>query len=326
MKSGLKTHALVFFVSACLLLVISTLQSGRDVEITPISGKPRARHEVLFVTSIYGTYEKTLKTPAKQTVPARFVAFTDREDLLDSPGWEVHLIKDPSKFFLNASSSAPIRGRNDLNTNTHPFNQAKAFKMQFHRINMLRGHRIAIWMDATVQVTNSSTAQLMRSLVEDNGENLIAFEHFVRSGSLEQEVIASQIQKYTSTQWGCCQQPYQNVTAQYLQYIARGFRERWWSSELHSPLAVQNRQHFGVWITCFVVFDMENPVSGRFLDAWWRHNVRHTTQDQVSFSFLAWHLKIYPYTLPVEGLVNGNANKNSLFIKLGHGIRRLALL
>ena len=42
---------------------------------------PPKKNKVLFVTAIFGDYEKTLKEPAQQEHPADFVAFTDRTDL-----------------------------------------------------------------------------------------------------------------------------------------------------------------------------------------------------------------------------------------------------
>lgn len=286
--------------------------------VVGLASKPvvAPRREVLFVTALYGTYEKTLKVPANQSISARFVAFTDREDLIESPGWEVHVVKDPAVYEMQSSPT----GRNDLTNNTHPFNKAKFFKEQFHKLPGLQGHRIAIWMDSTVHITDGKAAEKIKNLVEKDGRNIIVFEH-MRGGSMEEEVRASLGEKYYSPHWGCCDQPIQNVTEQYIKYLSLGFKEHWWLREYDAPLGIGGQKQYGMWVTCFVAFDMHKPISKTFLDTWWQQNVEFTTQDQVSFPFVAWKLKVYPFSLPVAGLISGNFDKNDLFIKMNHGLR-----
>lgn len=227
-----------------------------------VSSHQGSRNEVLFVTAIYGTYEKTIKPPQPQTIPARFVAFTDREDLVASPGWEVHLVKDPAMYTIQSN----LTGWNDLTNNKHPFNRAKVFKQQFHNLPILQDHRIAIWLDATVHITNRSAAETIKNLVEGDGRNIVIFEH-KREGFVGKEAHASRFDKYFSTHWGCCDQPMQNVTEQYDRYSSLGFQERWWLQEYDAPLGIGKREQYGLWVTCFVAFDTLDPVSRIFLDA-----------------------------------------------------------
>jgi len=145
--------------------------TARTLQDAPSSNK------VLFVTAIYGDYEKTLKEPAQQHHPADFVAFTDRTDLA-SPTWQIRLVEDPLDYLLkhggrvgvgasvsgvltDASvdsakagsradgTAAPlpaIDGINSLARNRHPFNLAKVFKMQFYRFFDLKEYRAAAWI------------------------------------------------------------------------------------------------------------------------------------------------------------------------------------
>ena len=310
-----KWYFLVALLLFCAALYTAVVYSDQSLAFFVASHQGH-RNEVLFVTAIYGTYENTLKPPQPQTIPARFVAYTDREDLIASPGWEVHLVKDPAMY----TTQSNLTGRNDLTNNKHPFNRAKFFKQQFHTLPILQGHRIAIWLDGTVHITNRSTAETIKNLVESDGRNIIIYEHN-REGVVGREATASKGHKYFSTHWGCCDQPMQNVTEQYDRYSLLGFQERWWLQEYDAPLGIGKREQYGLWVTCFVAFDMLDPVSRRFLDTWWQHNVEFTTQDQVSFPFVAWKLKVYPFSLPVKGLIEGDFNKNDLFEKLNHGLR-----
>lgn len=346
------------------------------------------KNKVLFVTAIYGDYEKTLKEPAQQQHPANFVAFTDRTDLA-SPTWQIRLVEDPLDYLANhgghvgvgasgsvhaaatnanagetASASAAEQtgkgldtaavgiattsttdgvnsltrnqglgtaavgiantsttdGVNSLTRNRHPFNLAKVFKMQFYRFFDLTEYRAAVWLDGTIQIIGPQTAGLVFHLLAEQGRNLVTFEHS-RRGLLSAEAVASKTEKYEGTHWGCCDQPYQNVTRQYEQYLQEGFSEKWWLEEYDAPMGISKRPEWGLWVTSFVAFDLHSPTSFEFLDAWWRENVVHSTQDQVSFPFVAWKMKVYPFSLPSPGVSAGSWMRNDFFARAEHGMR-----
>jgi hypothetical protein len=316
--------------------------------------------KVLFVTAIYGDYEKTLKEPAQQQHPADFVAFTDRKDLA-SPTWKIRLVEDPLDYLvkhggrvgvggggkaasaaaaaasaditttttpattptptISSTTTIPIDGVNSLTRNRHPFNLAKVFKMQFYRFFDLSEYRAAVWLDATVRIISPQTSALVVMLLADQGRNFVTFEH-ARSGLMSEEVTASKAGKYEVTHWACCEQPYQNMSRHYEDYLEEGFKEKWWMDEYDAPLGISKRPEWGVWVTCFVAFDLHLPISFEFLDAWWRENVIRTTQDQVTFPYLAWKMKVYPFSLPSPGISGGTADYNDLFEKALHGLRR----
>ena len=338
------------------------------------------KNKVLFVTAVYGDYEKTLKEPVQQQHPADFVAFTDHTDL-SSPTWQIRLVEDPLDYLFkhggrvgvgasasvnsataagdaapiqaatsspspssslssSASSSSRKKGRahgsaariaaayspavdgiNSLAQNRHPFNLAKVFKMQFYRFFDLSEYRAAVWLDATVRIISPQTAGIALMLVAQETRNLVTFEH-ARGGLMSAEVAASKSEKYEGTHWGCCDQPYQNMTRQYEEYLQEGFTEKWWLDEYDAPMGISKRPEWGMWVTCFVAFDLQSPKSFEFLDAWWRENVIRTTQDQVTFPYLAWKMKVYPFSLPSPGVSGGTADHNDLFEKTPHGLRR----
>ena len=319
---------------------------------------PPKKNKVLFVTAIYGDYEKTLKEPAQQQHPADFVAFTDRTDLA-SPTWQIRLVEDPLDYLVKhggrvgvgasgsvhadaggetAASAAEDAGRghrtaaagimttastdgiNSLTQNRHPFNLAKVFKMQFFRFFDLTEYRAAVWLDGTIQIIGPQTAGLVFHLLAEQGRNLATFEHS-RRGILSAEAVASKTEKYEGTHWGCCDQPYQNVTRQYEEYVEEGFSEKWWLEEYDAPMGISKRPEWGLWVTSFVAFDLRSPTSFAFLDAWWRENVVHSTQDQLSFPFVAWKMKVYPFSLPSPGISAGSWMRNDFFARAEHGMR-----
>jgi len=85
---------------------------------------------IAFITAVFGYYEKSLKEPAIQDKETSFIAFTDRNDLNKSESvWQIIKISD--EFW---SSIPDQQGRNALSSNTHNFNKAKYFKLQWNRI------------------------------------------------------------------------------------------------------------------------------------------------------------------------------------------------
>jgi len=83
----------------------------------------RTAPRVLFVTAIFGAYEKTLKEPAAQTVPSDFVAFTDRDNLT-STMWQVRRLPDVVSTYQSLIEH-DIAGRNNLANNSSPFMKVK---------------------------------------------------------------------------------------------------------------------------------------------------------------------------------------------------------
>jgi hypothetical protein len=325
---------------------------------SPLSHDTHAQNQkVLFVTAIYGDYEKTLKEPAQQQHPADFVAFTDRKDLA-SPTWNIRLVEDPLDYLVKhgghvgvggavaasevaeaaaaadiittspttpattptTTTTIPIDGINSLTHNRHPFNLAKVFKMQFYRFFELSEYRAAVWLDATIQLIGPQTAGLVFHLLAQQRRNFVTFEHN-RQGLLSAEAEASKTEKYEGTHWGCCDQPFQNVTRQYEEYLQQGFKEKWWLEEYDAPLGISKRPEWGLWVTSFVALDLHSPASFEFLDAWWQENVVHSTQDQVSFPFVAWKMKVYPFSLPSPGVSAGSWMHNDFFARIEHGLR-----
>ena len=81
---------------------------------------------------------------------------------------------------------------------------------------------------------------------------------------------------------------------------------------------MQGRQT-GVWITWFIVYNMlRHEETNKFLDLWWQQNVQYTTEDQISFPFVAYSLQILPYTLP-QGSISGVFEANDMYVKHGYG-------
>lgn len=205
--------------------------------------------------------------------------------------------------------------RNSLTNNQHTFNRAKFFKLNLHRLEELKGYDIVVWLDGTIEIINPDFIKFGVEQIKA-GNNIIVFEHNkpTRNGSVYEEVKESHWERYTSTKWMGQDQPYQNVDQQYNQYLKNGFKEHWFK-DYNIPLT----ENYGLYITCMIFWDMKRTETIDFLNSWWNHNLMYTTQDQISFPYLLWEKKIYPFVLPRKDLgIEGNGEQNTLYVKWNH--------
>ena len=121
---------------------------------------------------------------------------------------------------------------------------------------------------------------------------LTGLKSFYSYGILKKEVEASHIIRYTSTKWNNQEQPYQDVDKQYEFYVKEGYNDNYFKNlNSHTP-------HMGVWITCFVAFLQKDEEVQNFLKEWYIQTLKHTTQDQIGFSYVCQKTNLIPLTLP----------------------------
>ncbi len=273
--------------------------------------------KVAYITAVFGSYEATLKPFARQTVPADFICFTDNPRIANSNGgWVVDSHPHHWEALQREVEGNHTSAVNALHRNTHPFNLAKYYKLNLHRIPRLRQYEVVVWLDGTVQLHNENTSAILLDLIVTQKRNVLVFETENNWTTLLKEAQAATLtEKYYNTQWMGHQQPVQDVMAQYRHYLAQGYDD-----EAYWP-AVSARHHYGLWITCFVAFDMRSADTAAFLDLWSEQNLRFSTQDQVSFPYVAQTLGVHPFSLPESdsSVVGGRYFFNSLFVKHHHG-------
>ena len=264
--------------------------------------------KIAFITAIYGPYEATCKTFCKQSIPADFICFTNLP-YIEPNGW----ILDRHPYHITHKSPLDTgKFVNSLVKNHHTFNIAKYYKQSFQRIPVLDKYDIVVWLDATLEITNPYTAEYIVSLI-DRGENLITFEHY-RGGKLVEEVNESHFERYTSTFWFDQPQPYQDVDLQYREYLADGYNDDSYWKYLYPT-----RPEYGLWITCFLAFNMRDAKTLDFLNLWYTQTLQYTTQDQIGFPYCCQKLRIHPYSLPDDNIQGDGHTKTDFYIKHNHG-------
>jgi hypothetical protein len=268
---------------------------------------------IAIVTAIVGSYEATCKPVCEQSEQADFYVFTDNLNIDTRGIWKVI---DVEKYKYGLDDKDIDKSlRNSLYNNQHSFNRAKFIKLNLHRIPELKEYDIVVWLDGTICIRNRDFVKYCKHQI-NSGKNFLVFDLHERKGILKREVIASHFERYTSNYWFGQVQPYQDIDEQYLDYIKNGFEENY-----HERIKVKNSENYGVWATCFLALDMQKLETKHFMNKWWYHNMKYTTQDQISFPYLIWENNIRPFSLPnvSENFIQGNSDNNNLFIKINHG-------
>ena len=265
--------------------------------------------KICFITAIYGNYETSCKQFVKQTIETDFICFTDNKNITCN-GWKIdttphHLIhksKIDNGTFLNSISH-----------NKHTFNIAKYYKQSFSDIPILDKYDVIVWLDGTIQIVYDKTSEYILNNIYK--EKIIGWHHEHRHGVLRNEVIASHMERYTSTYWFNQCQPYQDVDNQYKCYLEDGYNELFFKN-LHS-----HTPHLGVWVTCFVAFLHKDNTVKQFLDLWYLQTLKYTTQDQIGFPYVCQKTNIIPFTLPNYEVYGNYPHEQTMFyIKNHHGL------
>lgn len=205
---------------------------------------------ICFVTCITGGYDAALKRPARQTVPCNFVAFVDDISRTQPNGWT---LLDAQDYALGIDElDRNPNERNSLTNNPHSFNRAKFVKLNLHRIPELSGYDVVVWLDGSIELYCPTCAEACLRMA-DAGHPMVLFLHESYQ-KIADEVRQSHFVRYTSEFFFGQKQPYQDVDAQYADYVSQGY------------------QDVGLWITCFVAFDMRQEICHRFLDLWYEQN------------------------------------------------------
>jgi hypothetical protein len=264
---------------------------------------------ICFITAIYGGYEKSCKKYVNQTIPTDFICFTDNKDII-SNGW---IIDTTPYHLLYKSEIDDGTYVNSLSNNKHTFNIAKYYKQCFNQIPILDKYDVVVWIDGTLEIIYKKTSKFI--LQNIYSKKIIGWNHEDRYGKLEPEVKASHFERYTSTFWNNQSQPYQDIDHQYESYLNDGYTDSFFKEiDMCMP-------HLGVWITCFVAFLKNDPEVKRFLDLWYLQTLKHTTQDQISFSYVCQKTNLIPLTLPNEDIYGIRPHfSTQLYIRQRHGL------
>ena len=263
--------------------------------------------KICFITAIYGGYEKSCKPFVKQTIDTDFICFTDNNDIIKN-NWIIDTTPYHLIYKSNIDDDTFI---NSLSNNKHTFNIAKYYKQSFSNIPILQKYDVIVWLDGTIKIIYDKVSEYILNNIYK--EKIIGWHHEWRGGILSKEVEDSHFYRYTSTYWNDQQQPYQDIDKQYKCYLDDGYNDLFFKS-LNS-----RTPHMGVWITCFVAFLHKDKDIKNFLNLWYLQTLKHTTQDQIGFSYICQKTNIIPFTLPNNEIYGDCPTIQTMFyIKQNH--------
>jgi hypothetical protein len=247
----------------------------------------------------------------EQTIPTDFIFFTDNKNMVGN-GWKI----DTTPYHLiNKSPLDDGNYINSLEKNRHTFNVSKYYKQAFQNIPILKKYDVVIWIDGTIEIKNKRTSEYIMSKIFDS--KIIGWNNQGREGLLKKELEGSlDCGRYLTTFWNGQFQPYQDVNAQYKNYLEDGYSETFFKE-----LGISNSSDFGVWLTCFVAFLKDDAEVVNFLNMWYLQTLKHTTQDQLGFPYVCQKTNIIPQTLPNETIKGEKPHfETDFYIKYNHGI------
>jgi hypothetical protein len=291
-------------------------KSVNDPDYPPQLIKPR----IAFVTAIVGDYEATCKKPVPQTIPADFIVYTNHPSIETHGVWKIVDI-NTYQFGINERDRNKSQV-NSLVNNQHTFNRAKFVKVNLHRLPELKEYDVLVWMDGAAKIINPMCAELVYDWLMNKGKNIMIYANTHKN--LQEEAKASHMERYTSTYWHKQSQPFQDIDAQIFHYVNVSKFEDQWYLKL-TPQEVANStgnipSYNDMFNTCFVAFNMQDPMTSKFFDAWYEETLNFTTQDQISFVFVLFKLKLLAFNSKYPGFPT-QVPFTQFIYKGGHGQR-----
>jgi len=163
-----------------------------------------------------------------------------------------------------------------------------------------------------VYVCQKSAELLYEAVMLKN--HFTVYGHVRNGGGLRAEANASaDVGRYMTTHWSGQMQPNQPVFDQVEYYMSQGYSDAYWANARRLDGTDNN-----LWVTCMVGWNMKSQKTHQFLDMWNRECLNWTTQDQLSFPYVAQKLNVTPHTLP-DTTFSGNFQQNNVYSKHEHG-------
>jgi hypothetical protein len=192
--------------------------------------------------------------------------FSD-DEIKKSDGWNIINSTYHSNNNVGLSKESTDNSSNML--------KAKYYKLQSHKIDVLTKYEYIIWIDASIEISNSNFVNDIMSIIRQNISNIYLFEHSQRNNIKDECNSSRRMAKYSD----------QNMEEQIKHYYDSGFVD----SKLYE---------------CGFFIYRKNDITIKLFDDWWNEVIKYTFQDQLSFPYVLWKNNIVPHSL------NDKTNKN----------------
>lgn len=183
---------------------------------------------IVFITAVFGTYEKSAKLMHPQDIKADWICFTNNTKLIAN-GWQLDFTPYHETHPSPLDDGRMVNTYRNKSHPVHPFLAAKYYKQAFQNIPRLKDYKVVVWLDGTVEIEVPVVASFLMNKIINQSFPIVGFHHEMRQGRMGPEVSASWAEKYYGQNWLGWKQPVQDVEAQYKQYLLDGYTDSYWN-------------------------------------------------------------------------------------------------
>lgn len=233
-------------------------------------------NSVAIITAIYGNYDTIKEQNINNKEKVDWYCFTDNKEA-SSNQWIIvntpYHISDPNNHDNYENSYSNVKDK------TYNMMCAKYYKLQSHKIDILKKYDYIIWIDGSITLQPDFINNVFHNIISQN-YNLVNFKHSVRNNIKDELDESKKMEKYK----------HQILTKQYSEYIDDGFTD-----------------NVGLFENTIIIRKIISKINNVF-DLWWLHNKKYTYQDQISYPYVLWKMNVTP-----DYIINENVFNNSIY-------------
>lgn len=233
-------------------------------------------NSVAIITAIYGNYDTIKEQNINNKKKVDWYCFTDNKEA-SSNQWIIvntpYHISDPNNHDNYENSYSNVKDK------TYNMMCAKYYKLQSHKIDILKKYDYIIWIDGSITLQPDFINNVFHNIISQN-YNLVNFKHSVRNNIKDELDESKKMEKYK----------HQILTKQYSEYIDDGFTD-----------------NVGLFENTIIIRKIISKINNVF-DLWWLHNKKYTYQDQISYPYVLWKMNVTP-----DYIINENVFNNSIY-------------
>ncbi len=215
-----------------------------------------AKKKLAIITAIFGESDDLKEQIFKDNDKVDFYCFTDNENIT-SEQWKIitepYHLKDIDYGGYNSYSK--IKKENHLQRNIM---SGKYYKMNSHRIDILKDYEYVLWQDASIEVKDNDFLSKIYNIIE--GKEFVIYDHPTRSRIYDEGYASTRYSKYDT----------QKLKEQIIYYRNNGFKD-----------------DYNVYSTGFFI-KKHNPFINFLFDIWWFENQMRSYQCQMGLSYVLW--------------------------------------
>lgn len=228
--------------------------------------------KIAIVTSIYGDYDNLKEQNINNRESVDWYCFTDK-NLSKNNGWVIITKPYHTEEFNDYYDKLKKQ-----NVKYYNMMSAKYYKIKTHNIDILQSYDYYIWIDGSIFLQKDFIKNINK-IIDKNENDVINFKHSERKNVKSEYLFSVNMTKYKHI----------DFYKQYNEYIKYGFPD-----------------NIGLFENTIIVRKNKKKINDAY-DSWFKENMKHGFQDQISLPYIYWKYDINPY------LIYDNVFNNKLY-------------